>query len=174
MRLVASVSFPVVPLVALSLASWASTTVAPVVASVAPPTDIVSSDEPIAYRHQVSARREPLRHSVWKGTYVCRQGLSSVTLTIDFEPSGVATARYDFGPVPSNPTVPKTGAFILVGSVHHRDGGGLTGELAATKWIVRPDNYFMVPLSIESHDGLHLRGRIHDDSCSQFQATRTE
>jgi hypothetical protein len=134
--------------------------------------EIALSPEPINVPERQYAH--PEHHSVWEGTYVCGQGLSSVKLTIDVDSLGVAMARYDFGPVPSNPVIPKTGAFILVGSLQHSMAGGFTGELDARQWIVRPDDYFMVPLSISTDDGVHLRGRIHHDSCSQFQATRTE
>jgi hypothetical protein len=174
MWLLTSMRFPVLSLGALSLVAWLSTTPAPIESL--PPTtaDIVLSVEPIKHREQVHAHPLSLRHSVWTGTYVCAQGLASVTLTIDVDPKGVATARYDFGPTPSNPTIPKTGAFILVGSLQHHDGGAFTGELDARKWIVHPADYFMVPLSIASDDGVHMRGRIHHDSCSEFQAMRAE
>ncbi len=179
MRLVATAPIPVVSLGVLSLVT-ALTSTTPI-ASVAPTVDIASSAEPIKYREQVAdpeaqppaAPRPALHHSVWEGTYVCLQGLSSVKLTIDVDARGVATARYDFGPVPSNPEIPKTGAFILVGTLIHQRDGGFRGELDAREWISRPDNYFMVPLSIASDDGHHMTGRIHHETCSDFQATRT-
>lgn len=112
------------------------------------------------------------RHSVWEGTYICNQGLSSVTLTIDVDHHNNATARYDFGPVPSNPTVP-TGAYLLTG-VLQPETGGFTGELVDSEWIQRPSNYFMVPLSIETTDGKTMTGTIRHPSCRAFTATRTE
>jgi len=165
MRLVASAPFPVVSLGALSIV--AALTATTPVESIPVPDNVASSPEPIAYRDHVA------HHSVWEGTYVCAQGLSSLKLTIDVNTLGVATVRYDFGPVPSNPTIPETGAFLLVGSMEPA-GGGFTGEFDPTQWIVHPSNYLMLPLSIATDDGVHLRGTIHHDSCSQFQAMRTE
>lgn len=169
MRLVAIAPFPALSLGVLSLATALTSTpveIDPVV------VEIALEPEPIAVHEQVYAH--PEHHSVWEGTYVCAQGLAAVKLTIDVDSMGTAMARYDFGPVPSNPIIPKSGAFILVGEVQHRGGGAFIGELDAREWIVRPDNYFMVPLSIASDDGVHLSGRIHHESCSEFQATRTE
>lgn len=170
MRLVALAPFPVVALGALSVATALTTASPPL--EVPAIAEIEMSPEPINVPERQFAY--PEQHSVWEGTYVCAQGLSAVKLTIDVDSMGTAMARYDFGPVPSNPVIPKTGAFILVGEVQHRGGGAFSGELDARQWILQPENYFMVPLSIESDDGLHMRGRIHHESCSQFQATRTE
>ena len=50
----------------------------------------------------------------------------------------------------------------------------LTGELADSEWIVRPANYFMVPLAIETIDGKAMTGTIRHPSCSGFTATRIE
>ncbi len=167
MRLVASAPVPVVALAALSLAAGlgvASTTVE----SVPPRTDIASTPEPIEQQYMQH------EHSEWEGTYVCGQGLSSLKLTIDADSLGAAIVRYDFGPVPSNPDIPKTGAFILTGSLLRAKDGSFTGELEPREWIVHPDTYLMLPLSIDSDDGIQMRGRIHHDSCRDFQATRTK
>lgn len=143
----------------------------------APPAAPVQSSSAVivdgtsAYPTRTRSRRDMLRHSVWEGTYICNQGLSAVTLTLDVDRSGNATARYDFGPVPSNPTVPE-GSYRLTGVVQRQPGGGFSGELDATEWIVRPSGYFMVPLSIESGDGKTMTGTIKHTSCSQFQTTR--
>lgn len=115
------------------------------------------------------SRRDLLAHSVWEGTYVCNQGLSSVVLSIDIDRTGRATARYDFGPVPSNPTVPE-GAYLLTGTAE-RQGRGFTAELVDSEWIVRPPGYFMVPLAIET-DGTSMTGTIRHPSCHSFQAER--
>ncbi len=112
------------------------------------------------------------RHSVWEGTYVCNQGLSSVKLTLDADRAGNATAIYDFGPVPTNPTVP-TGSYSLTGALHRQDGGGFAGDFEPAEWIVHPPNYFMVPLSIES-DGKTMTGSIRHSSCSELKTTRIE
>ncbi len=112
-------------------------------------------------------------HSVWQGTYVCNQGLSTVTLTIDADRYGTATARYDFGPTPSNPSVPN-GAYTLTGTLRRADGGGFAGDFEAAEWVVHPPGYYMVALSVESGDGHRMTGKIAHSSCKDFDTTRIE
>lgn len=170
MRLVASAPFPLVALGALSLAAGIG--VATQTIEAIPVTaEIPFSPEPIEPPMQQYLQHE---HAVWEGTYVCGQGLSSMTLTIDADALGAASIRYDFGPTPSNPTIPKTGAFILTGSLIRAKDGSFTGEFIPREWLEQPDGYLMLPLSLASDDGLHLRGTIHHASCSDFQATRTQ
>jgi hypothetical protein len=172
MRLAVTVSLPVVSLAALSLATWAS--LAPEPAEPMTPDVTIESVESVMQREQVRMRREARpHHSVWRGIYECAQGLSAMTLRIDVAPGGVAIARYDFGPVESNPTVPH-GAFLLAGSFEPNADGGFAAELVATEWIVHPDNYFMVPLSIRSPDGKRLSGKSHHATCKPFTITRVE
>jgi len=149
---------------------WSTREVAPVT----PATTTLIVDGAQSGRSTRSPRRDgfPVA-SVWQGTYVCTQGLSSVTLTIETDRMGNATARYDFGPVPSNVAVP-TGAYELTGLLRRQQGGGFTGEFEASAWIVQPANYFMVPISIETGDGKTMTGTIHHPSCSGFQTTRIE
>lgn len=149
---------------------WSSAT-APV-ALVQSPGVIVDNPATLPVSSRRDRRAQIPRHSVWEGTYVCGQGLSAVTLTLDVDRSNNVTARYDFGPVPSNPTVP-TGAYLLTG-VLEPQGSGFTGELADSEWIVRPANYFMVPLAVETLDGKAMTGTIRHPSCSGFAATRIE
>jgi hypothetical protein len=133
----------------------------------APAGGVASSSSP-----RGAQRRERFpTHSVWEGTYICNQGLSSVTLTIDAMRNGTASARYDFGPVPSNPTVP-VGAYTLKGEIHATGGGGFSGDLEADEWINKPPTYFMVGLAIESGDGKTMTGTIRHGSCSDFKTTR--
>lgn len=180
MRLVATAPIPVLSLGVLSIAAGLTARDAPL-ESITPTADIALSVEPIKYREQVLVHREApppapvtAHHSVWEGTYVCLQGLAHVKLTVDVDTQGVARARYDFGPVPSNPDIPKTGAFLLVGSLQFNDRGGFSGTLDARTWVSRPDDYFMVPLSITTTDGKHMTGRIHHETCSEFQTTRVK
>jgi len=149
---------------------WSNAT-API-APVPSPGVIVDNPSTLPVSSRRDRRAQIPRHSVWEGTYVCGQGLSAVTLTLDVDRSNNVTARYDFGPVPSNPTVP-TGAYLLTGALEPV-GSGFTGELADSEWIVRPTNYFMVPLSIETIDGKAMTATIRHPSCSGFAATRIE
>ncbi len=168
MRLVASAPVPILALGVLSLATGIGMATQ-TIESIPLDVDIVSSPEPIEMQQYMQHE-----YSEWEGTYVCGQGLSSMKLTIDADSLGVATIRYDFGPAPSNPVIPKTGAFILTGSLSHAKDASFTGEFEPREWIERPDGYLMLPLSIVSDDDFHMRGRIHHDSCSDFQATRTK
>jgi hypothetical protein len=117
------------------------------------------------------AERFPL-HSVWEGTYRCAQGLSAVRLTIEAHADGEAIAVYEFGSVPSNPTVP-SGSFRLTGkltgSAQHFEG-----DFEAAEWIVHPPSYHMVGLSIETRDPRTLTGTIRHPSCSDFETTRAD
>lgn len=150
---------------------WSSSTTAPV-APVQSPGVIV--DAPTGAPVPRRERRAGIpRHSVWEGTYVCNQGLSAVKLTLDVGPANDVIARYDFGPVPSNPSVPQ-GAYLLTGSLVSEGRNGFSGELTDSEWIVRPPAYFMVPLAIETGDGKSMTGTIRHPSCTSFQATRIE
>jgi hypothetical protein len=117
------------------------------------------------------SERFPL-HSVWEGTYRCAQGLSAVRLTIDASAGGDAVAIYEFGAVPSNPTVP-SGSFRLrgrmTGTANHFEG-----DFEAEEWIVRPPNFHMVGMSVETRDPRTLAGTIRHPSCSDFEATRAD
>lgn len=161
-------------LAAICLVAGCWSTSAPPPVAPAPTTGVIvdgPAGVPVSRR---LSRRDPIpRRSVWEGTYVCNQGLSSVTLTLESDRFGNATARYDFGPVPTNPTVP-TGAYALSGTLRVQEGGGFTGELEAIEWIHQPANYFMVPLAIETGDGKTMTGTIRHPSCRDFQTRRIE
>jgi hypothetical protein len=155
---------------------WSTTEVAPVAPSNESSTvkiDAPSSGASMPTSSRSRHRGEVPPHSVWEGTYVCNQGMSSVTLTIDVDRKGNATARYDFGPVPSNPTVP-VGAYALTGTVTRQPGGGFTGSFETTEWILHPTGYFMVPLTVETGDGRTMTGKIQHQSCHSFQTTRIQ
>jgi hypothetical protein len=76
---------------------WNATQTAPV-GPVAPNGPVIIVDAPGAVTGGASASSRPHRHdkfplhSVWEGTYICNQGLSSVTLTIDATRNGTATS----------------------------------------------------------------------------------
>jgi hypothetical protein len=112
-------------------------------------------------------------HSEWTGTYRCRQGVSAVKLTIDANPFGDATAIYEFGPVPTNPSVPN-GSFKMIGSIKGTEER-FEAKFEPAEWIVHPPNYYMVGLTVET-DGhpRALRGVIDSPSCSEFQAERSD
>jgi hypothetical protein len=156
----------------LLVGCWGTREVAPVAPAQVTATSATVEGTSISPTIRAARRDAFPRHSVWEGTYVCNQGLSAVTLTLDVDRGGTATARYDFGPVPTNPTVP-SGSYSLNGAVNRQDGGGFAGDFEPAEWIVHPANYFMVPLSIES-DGKTMTGSIRHSSCNNFQTSRIE
>jgi hypothetical protein len=80
----------------------------------------------------------------WKGTYVCAQGLTGLTLTIKtgkvVDTMHTLTARFDFYAVASNPGVP-TGSFSMAG---YYFPGGI--DLQPHQWIQQPAGYEMVAI----------------------------
>jgi len=152
-------------------ACWTASKPAPVAPTA--PSNVVTVDTASVGFAGPSSRprnRFPL-HSVWEGTYVCSQGLSSVTMTLDAQRSGLLRARYDFGPVPSNTSVP-TGAYSMTGGIHATEGG-FTAELEPEEWIEHPGGYVMVSLSLVA-EGREMTGTIHHTSCSDFVTRRIE
>jgi hypothetical protein len=107
----------------------------------------------------------------WRGTYVCGQGETALTLTVSDAGGGKLKARFDFGPLPENPLVP-VGAFLMDGRLDAR-----TGRIAlrAGKWIDQPANYFTVDLDgyVEA-SGDHITGVVPAAGCSVFDLKRGE
>jgi hypothetical protein len=136
-------------------------------------TSAAPQGEPAAIAPTAVPRDPFPLHSVWRGTYRCNQGLSAVKLTIDAKPSGEAVARFDFGPVESNPNVPE-GAFELAGTLRATSDAAWAGEFEAARWIVQPDGYFMVGLGIATAGPRRLRGAIVHPTCADFKATRVD
>ncbi|MBS1122930.1 MAG: putative serine/threonine-protein kinase pkwA [Deltaproteobacteria bacterium] len=111
-------------------------------------------------------------HSVWMGRYRCNQGVSAARLTIDAEPTGHATIRYEFGPIAENPDQP-SGAYELEGTLRNTGGSSFEGEFEARRWIEQPDGYFMVGLTVETvRSARRLRGTLDHESCSDFEVHR--
>src|SRR5262245_13868655 len=76
----------------------------------------------------------------WYGRYICRQGITGVTLVIARR-SNRLHGRFCFCAVPENPHVP-TGEFELDGPL---DQGG-TVRLTPQRWILQPPGWLMIPL----------------------------
>jgi hypothetical protein len=78
----------------------------------------------------------------WKGTYVCSQGATGLTLTIKAGKTVATTmhtlsATFDFYAVPANPRVP-SGSYSMTG---YYFPGGI--DLQPTRWISQPAGYEM-------------------------------
>ncbi|UJW85720.1 hypothetical protein [Devosia sp. SL43] len=102
----------------------------------------------------------------WVGSYVCYQGLTALTLTI--EPDGQQwSGVFAFGPDKDNKTVPR-GAYELVitendGQLHMEPGA----------WIEQPEGYVTVALDgAVSEDMRMLAGVVDFDGCTRFATER--
>jgi hypothetical protein len=113
-------------------------------------------------------------HTLWQGRYLCAQGPTGLALTLDLSGDGRASAVFDFGAVPENPTVP-TGRYLVLGSARPRGDGGLDLALAPDRWIAQPPGYVMVGLSAIIDAGARvLRGRIENPSCTGVELFRVQ
>ncbi|MEU2158036.1 serine/threonine-protein kinase [Streptomyces sp. NPDC019396] len=105
----------------------------------------------------------------WLGTYVCNQGITGLSLTIEDDGGGVVSAVFSFFPDPSNPLVPR-GSFAMSGTF-------LDGELAlrGAYWIEQPPGFLMVDLAAEYDPGTpgHLDGVVYGANCLSFSVARS-
>jgi len=118
--------------------------------------------------------QEPIpQHTVWRGMYTCRQGLTALQLTIDVSANGDANAIFDFGPHAGNPDIPR-GSYRMLGTVHE-SGSKLQVRLAPDKWINQPENYMMVGINADSdRERRHLTGWITDEGCAGVEVRRVQ
>jgi hypothetical protein len=113
-------------------------------------------------------------YSVWQGSYVCAQGITSVRLTIETSSKGGAMAKFEFGPHRDNPKVP-TGRYWMTGTVQVNPRGALEVALAPDRWAEQPTGYVMVGLHATSDLEQHsLAGRIDFRSCGKISVKRVE
>jgi hypothetical protein len=111
-------------------------------------------------------------HSLWNGRYICAQGITGLTLTLDVDASEHATAVFDFGAVPENPSVP-TGRYLLAGYLERGGGGGVWLRLAPDRWITRPPGYEMVGLTARIDASARtMRGNVDYATCTVLELAR--
>ncbi|MFE7773283.1 serine/threonine-protein kinase [Streptomyces sp. NPDC057445] len=105
----------------------------------------------------------------WLGSYVCNQGITGLSLTIEDQGDGDVSAVFSFFPAPSNPLVPR-GSFAMTGTY-------LDGELslAGDYWIEQPPDFLMVGLAARYDPGTpeHLDGAVQGPGCSSFSVSRS-
>lgn len=123
----------------------------------------------LALSSQSGAADESIE-GVWKGSYVCGQGTTGLTLEIEGADPSRLTARFRFYPVPENPSVP-SGEFEMVGGYDPSTG---KFELLPGEWINRPYGYTMVGLTgeLDSTKGT-LAGRV-SSGCKTFALAAQE
>lgn len=105
----------------------------------------------------------------WRGTYVCLQGVTGLTLTIHATSEKTVTAIFSFHAVPTNPAVP-SGSFRMKGELVS-DPSHL--RLNAGAWRKRPPGYVTVDLDGDYNPraGEYV-GRVDFDGCSDFVLRR--
>ncbi|MFJ4716356.1 serine/threonine-protein kinase [Streptomyces sp. NPDC088785] len=105
----------------------------------------------------------------WDGSYLCNQGITGLSLTVEQHGDGSADAVFSFYPAPSNPGVPR-GSFAMEGTY---TGGVLT--LRASHWIDQPPGYAAVNLSAtyDSSTPDHLDGLVYGANCTTFSTQRS-
>jgi hypothetical protein len=122
---------------------------------------------------EVVATPAPAAHSLWRGRYECAQGATALTLTLDLTPGGAATAVFDFGPLPENPSVP-TGRYVMRGTLAPSPPGA-TLTLSPDRWISRPADYVMVGLRMRIDEAMTtMSGRVDGPSCSVVSLVRVQ
>lgn len=140
-----------------------------------PPPPASTSGAVVVVEVQTNAPATPLpAHTLWVGRYECAQGVTGLALTLDVDASGAATAVFDFGAVPENPTVP-SGRYLMRGSVDAAADGAAFVTLAPDRWIARPDGYVMVGLrgTIDAA-GRTLLGNVEHPSCTRLALQRQQ
>jgi hypothetical protein len=122
-------------------------------------------------RDQSHDRREvPGLRGSWRGAYVCAQGPTGLTLTIDGAADAL-TAVFDFYPLAENPNVP-AGRFRMAGAF---DSRSRVLVLRPGEWIVRPGIYMTVGIRAEVDlDAGTLSGTITDSACSSIRLRRLQ
>lgn len=105
--------------------------------------------------------------TVFKGTYVCNQGPTNMTLRITAVEGPLVRGIFEFHHEPTK----IRGSFFFEGESKQ---GGLA-RFEPTQWIEHPPTYTSVPFSGElSEDGLQFSGVIEHSSCRGFDVRRID
>jgi hypothetical protein len=135
-----------------------------------PPPPAPAPPEPAPVAAPVA--QAPVHKSTrWKGRYVCAQGATALALTIESGEKAI-DARFEFGPLPENPTVPH-GSYTMHGTVTRLGDGEFTVILEPDAWIEHPANYVMVGLQATTAlEHSVLRGKITNATCADVELSR--
>jgi len=94
---------------------------------------------------------------VWRGSYVCTQGNTALTLSIDKETGQKFSGYFHFFPPPPRKPKADEGCYSVEG---HRSADGRV-VVTAVRWIFRPPNYETVDLVGElAAAGLSMSGDV--------------
>jgi hypothetical protein len=111
---------------------------------------------------------------VWEGVYVCGQGPTRLTLTLDGHADGRITGTFAFGPRHNNPYI-AAGSFRVEGSVASDQVFTLNG----VQWIEQPYNYSMIGIRGRMYKGknpgdpLNLFGdMLGGNGCTNFSVDK--
>lgn len=109
----------------------------------------------------------------WQGAYVCAQGKTGLTLTINRQDGHTFSGVFQFYPVRENITVPE-GCFTVSGRI----GSGGAVDIIGNAWIKRPAGYITVDLHGRvERGGTNMSGTVatpgHGNLCSRFELRRT-
>jgi len=108
----------------------------------------------------------------WKGSYICRQGLTGLTLSLNRQAGEAVFGTFHFYSLPSNPAV-KEGCFAVAG--HILDDKRIF--ISASTWITQPADYITVDLEGRiAASGAAMKGDVktpYPGLCSAFSLIRT-
>ncbi|GLS21763.1 hypothetical protein GCM10007874_47800 [Labrys miyagiensis] len=108
----------------------------------------------------------------WKGSYLCGQGLTGLTLSLDQQSGEAVLGTFHFYPLPSNPAA-KEGCFAVAGHIFE-DKRVFIG---ASTWITQPKDYITVDLEGRiAASGKAMKGDVktpYAGLCSVFSLIRT-
>ena len=102
---------------------------------------------------------------LWRGTYVCGQGVTGLSLTVKRSGEGDVAAVFSFFAVPENPEVP-SGEFDMTG----RPGPqGNHLRLFPHAWTNAPPRFVMVGLDGDYDEASgEYSGRVRGPACTRF------
>lgn len=110
--------------------------------------------------------------SVWRGTYLCPQGITALELSVSHDPeTHELTALFSFSADPSNPSVP-SGCFTMSGAV---DPTSEVIRLEPQEWVKWPPPYQSIGLEgrLSAH-GTTFAGVITNEACDGFELVRAD
>jgi hypothetical protein len=102
---------------------------------------------------------------LWRGTYVCNQGITGLFLTVRRSSADDVTAVFRFFAIPENPGVP-IGEYEMAGRLGSQNNHL---QLLPLWWIQAPPQYVMVGLKGDYDEATgEYSGRVLGPGCAKF------